>query len=140
MSTIRSPELGPYRRGQLASIPCSEPDPFPDWATITERDAHDMRSIYLDGKPVAAFGYIPVTRRKADAFAVIDRQACKGIGADLARITHNQIRQWMQHTGIIVADASCSAHDRAAQVFLRAAGFRKVRTTADTAHFTFIWR
>ena len=140
MTTIHSPELGPYRVGQLASIPCVEPDPFPGWAEATERDAHDMRTIYLAGKPVAAIGYVPLTRRKADAFAVIDRQACKGIGADLARITHNQIRQWMQHTGIIVGNASCSAHDRAAQVFLRAAGFRKSRTTADTAHFTFIWR
>lgn len=140
MSTIRSPELGPYRRGDLSSIPCVEPDPVHNWAEITERDAHDMRSIYLEGRAVATIGYIPFSRYEVEAFAVIDRQACKGIGAELARITHNQIRQWMQHTGIIVADASCSAHDRAAQVFLRAAGFRKVRTTADTAHFTFIWR
>lgn len=140
MTMTRSPELGPYRRGQLASIPCVEDDPFPDWANITERDAHDMRSIYLDGKPVATIGYIPTSRRKADAFAVIDRQACKGIGADLARITHNQMVEWMRHLGIITVQASCSANDRAAQVFLRAAGFRKLRTTATTAHFTFIWR
>lgn len=140
MSTIRSPELGPYRAGQLASIPCSEPDPFPGWAEATERSAHDMRTIYLGGKPVAAIGYVPLTRRKADAFAVIDRQACEGIGADLARITHNQMIEWMRYLGLIVVHASCSANDRPAQVFLRAAGFRKSRTTADTAHFTFIWR
>lgn len=137
MSTIRSPELGPYLVSQLASIPCVEPDPFPDWAAITERDAHDMRSIYLDGVAVASIGYIPLSLREADAFAVIDRQACKGIGAELATITHNQIQQWMQHTGITQVNASCSANDRVAQVFLRAAGFRKSRTTADTAHFTY---
>lgn len=140
MNTIRSPEIGPYRRGQLASIPCAEPDPFPDWAAITERDAHDMRSIYLGGVPVATIGYIPITRRKAGAFAVLDRQACKGIGADVARITHNQMVEWMRHLGIILVQASCSANDRAGMVFLRAAGFKRVRTTSENVYFEFIWR
>lgn len=140
MSTILSPELGPYRRGQLASIPCAEPDPFPDWAAITERDAHDMRSIYLGGVPVVSFGYIPVTRYEAQAFAVIDRNATQGYGAGVASIIHNQMNEWMDHLGITRVNASCSANDRAAQVFLRAAGFRKVLTTADTANFVFIWR
>lgn len=140
MSTIRSPELGPYRRGDLASIPCVEPDPVHNWAEITERDAHDMRSIYLEGRAVAAIGYIPISRYEVEAFAVIDRQACKGHGAQVARITHNQMVEWMRHLGVTTVVASCSANDRAAQVFLRAAGFRKSRTTADTAHFTFIWR
>lgn len=139
MSTIRSPELGPYRRGQLASIPCSEPDPFPDWAAITERDAHDMRSIYLDGIAIAAFGYIPVSRYEADAFTVIDRSAASGVGIDVAKLINKQMIDWMRHLGVTRVNASCPAHERVAQVFLRAAGFRKSRTTADTAHFTFTW-
>lgn len=140
MSTILSPELGPYRRGQLASIPCAEPDPFPDWAAITERDAHDMRTIYLDGVAIAAFGYIPISRYQVDAFAVVDRAASQGVGAEVTKLVNKQMIDWMHHLGVTRVNASCSANERAAQVFLRAAGFRNSRTTADTAHFAFIWR
>lgn len=140
MTMTRSPELGPYRLGQLASIPCSEPDPFTDWAGITERDAHDMRSIYMDGLPIAAFGYIPMSRYEVDAFAVIDRRSSRGVGAQVAKLINKQMIDWMRHLGVTRVNATCSANERVAQVFLRAAGFKKVRTTADTAHFTFIWR
>ena len=140
MSTIRSPKIGTYQRGQLASIPCTEADPFPDWAAITESDAHDMRSIYLDGEAIAAFGYVPVNRYEMDAFAVIDRSASMGVGPEVAKLIRAQMVDWIHHLGVRRVNASCSAQDRVAQVFLRAIGFRKSRTTADTAHFTFIWR
>lgn len=140
MSTIRSPELGPYRKGDLASIPCVEADPFPDWAAITERDAHDMRSVYLDGEAIAAFGYVPISRYEVDAFAVIDRSASMGVGPEVAKLIRTQMIDWMRYLGVRRVNASCPAQDRVAQVFLRAAGFRKSHTTADTAHFTFIWR
>lgn len=140
MSTIRSPELGPYRMGQLASIPCVEPDPFPDWAAITERDAHDMRSIYVGEDVVASIGYFPTSRTEADAFAVVDREACAGIGAQVARIIHNQMDDWMQYLGINLARATCSANDKAARVFLRAAGFRTVAIENGVVQFKFIRR
>ena len=139
MTTIRSPELGPYKRGDLALIPCTEPDPVLGWAELAEHHAHDLRSIHCDGVLVASIGYMPLSIHEADAFAVINRDACKGIGAQVAVIVHNQIKRWMSDTGICQANASCAANDRAAQVFLRAVGFRKSATTAKTAYFTFIW-
>lgn len=140
MTTTRLPEIAPYRLGDLAMIPCDEPDPVPDWAAQTERDAHDMRSIRIGGRLVGVIGYIPETRTQAGAFAVIDRQACAGHGRQLARIIRKRNIQWMEDTGVTVATAFCNAQDRAARVFLRAIGYRETGPVdGDTVNFILSW-
>lgn len=136
MTTIRLPELAPYRRGDLAKIPCNEPDPVPGWAELTEKNAHDLRSVVCNGQVVATMGYFPTSILEADAFAVVDRSACKGIGRQVAAIIREQQLEWMRHTGIEQANASCAANDRAARVFLQVIGYTLTdQTNATTAHF-----
>lgn len=140
MTTTQWPEIAPYRLGDLAKIPCEEPDPIPGWAEQTERDAHDMRSIHIGGQLVGVVGYIPETRTQAGAFAVIDRQACAGHGRELARILRQRNRQWMEEVGITTATAFCNAQDRAARVFLRATGYRETGPVdGDTVYFILTW-
>lgn len=129
-------KLTAYRRGDLASIPCVEPDPVPGWAALTENNAHDLRSITRDGKVVVSFGYVPISILEADCFAVVDREGCKGIGRQVAKAIYNQSVAWMAQTGIEQANASCPANDRAARVFLQAIGYTLTdQTNAITAHF-----
>lgn len=138
MTMTRSPEIAPYRLGDLARIPCVEPDPVEGWAATTERQAHGIRSIHLDGKLVACFGYVAITCREVDCFAVIDREACAGIGRELAILIRSQCLQWMRTYGFTTVSASCAANDRAAQVFLRSIGYRQVKP-ADGASLTYLF-
>lgn len=125
MTTTLLVELAPYRIGDLERIPCMEPDPEPGWAQEVERSAHGIRSIQLNGRLVASFGYVAITRHEVDSFAVIDREGCSGIGPGVARIIRNQCKEWIQQYGFTTVKAYCSANDRAARVFLRAIGYRE---------------
>jgi len=120
-----TPTLDRYRRGDLASLPQSEPDPVPGWAEYTEQHAHDLRSIRLGDQLVASFGYFPASYTQADAFAVVDRDLAQGHGAAIARIIRQQQLQWMQDTSTARVTAECRPHDRVAQVFLRAIGYKR---------------
>lgn len=122
-------EIAQYLPGDLARVPCDEPDPYPGWARQAEVDAHDLRSIHIDGRLVGAFGYMPETRTQAGAFAVIDRKACAGHGRELAKIVRQQSLRWMDEIGINTVTAFCAAQDRAARVFLRAIGYRETGPT-----------
>lgn len=133
------PDIAAYTRGDLASINCIEPDPFPGWAQHAESVAHDLRTIKLDGALIAAIGYAPSSDTEAEAFAVVDREACKGHGKQVAILIRNQQIQWMKHTGIHIAHASCPANDRAARVFLQVIGYKPSVHTATTANFVMIW-
>lgn len=138
MTMTRSPEIAPYRLGDLGRIPCVEPDPVEGWAAATERQAHGIRSIHLDGQLVACFGYVAITCKEVDCFAVIDRPACVGIGRELAGLIRSQCLQWMRTYGFTTVSASCAANDRAAQVFLRSVGYRPVKPVGGpTIHFIF---
>lgn len=140
MNMTRSvPEIAAYSRGDLASINCTEPDPYPNWAQHAEAEAHDLRTIKLDGMTIAAMGYVPTSRLEAQAFAVVDRQACKGVGKQVAALIRAQQIQWMEHTGIPQAHASCPANDRAARVFLQVIGYKPAGHTATTANFIMTW-
>lgn len=133
-----TPTLDRYRRGDLASLPQSEPDPVPGWAEYTEQHAHDLRSIRLGDLLVASFGYFPASYTQADAFAVVDRDLAQGHGAGIAQVIRQQQLQWMQETGAALVTAECRTHDRTAQVFLRAIGFRKIRSEPEgNTHFEF---
>lgn len=125
MTTTRLVELAPYRIGDLERIPCHEPDPEPGWAQEMEQNAHGIRSIHLNGRLIASFGYMAVTRHEVDSFAVIDRDGCAGVGRDAARIIRNQCKEWIQQYGFTTVKAYCPANDRAARVFLRAIGYRE---------------
>lgn len=137
--TRSAPEIAAYSRGDLAAINCIEPDPFPNWAQHAEAEAHDLRTIKLDGVIIAAMGYVPTSRLEAQAFAVVDRQACKGVGKQVAALIRAQQIQWMEHTGIPQAHASCPANDRAARVFLQVIGYKPAGHTATTANFIMTW-
>lgn len=134
--TRSAPEIAAYSRGDLASINCTEPDPFPNWAQHAEAVAHDLRTIKLDGVIIAAIGYVPSSKLEAQAFAVVDRDACKGLGKQVAALIRGQQLKWMEHTGIQQAHASCPANDRAARVFLQVIGYKLIhQTNAKTAYF-----
>lgn len=137
--TRSAPEIAAYTRGDLASINCVEPDPFPNWAQHAEAVAHDLRTIKLDGVIIAAIGYVPYSRIEAQAFAVVDREACKGFGKQVAVLIRGQQLKWMEHTGIQQAHASCPANDRAARVFLQVIGYKLIhQTNTKTAYFVMI--
>lgn len=137
--TRSAPEIAAYSRGDLASINCTEPDPFPNWAQHAEAVAHDLRTIKLDGVIIAAIGYVPSSKLEAQAFAVVDREACKGLGKQVAALIRGQQLKWMEHTGIQQAHASCPANDRAARVFLQVIGYKLIhQTNAKTAYFVMI--
>lgn len=137
--TRSAPEIAAYSRGDLASINCTEPDPFPNWAQHAEAVAHDLRTIKLDGVTIAAIGYVPSSKLEAQAFAVVDRDACKGLGKQVAALIRGQQLKWMEHTGIQQAHASCPANDRAARVFLQVIGYKLIhQTNAKTAYFVMI--
>ena len=137
--TRSAPEIAAYTRGDLASINCVEPDPFPNWAQHAEAVAHDLRTIKLDGVTIAAIGYVPSSKLEAQAFAVVDRDACKGLGKQVAALIRGQQLKWMEHTGIQQAHASCPANDRAARVFLQVIGYKLIhQTNAKTAYFVMI--
>jgi N-acetylglutamate synthase-like GNAT family acetyltransferase len=125
MTTTRLPELGVYRKGDLASVNCSEPDPIEDWAAFAERHAHDLRSIRIDGRVVACLGYMYCADGEVEAFAVVDRQAVTGVAVELVRLMRQRIAQWVAESNIQKVWATCPRNDRAAQVFLRALGYRK---------------
>lgn len=137
--TRSAPEIAAYARGDLASINCTEPDPYPNWAQHAEAEAHDLRTIKMDGVIIAAMGYVPISRIEAQAFAVVDREACKGVGKQVAALIRSQQIQWMEHTGIPQAHASCPANDRAARVFLQVIGYKPAGHTATTANFIMTW-
>lgn len=136
MTTTRLPEIAPYRLGDLAKIPCDEPDPSEDWAATTEQQAHGIRSIRLGGRLIACFGYVAINRREVDCFAVIDRKACAGVGAQVAQLIRQQSQRWVGQYGFTTVTAACAANDRAARVFLRAIGYRESRPfDGDTVRF-----
>lgn len=135
-----TPTLDRYRRGDLASLPQHEPDPVPNWAEYTEQHAHDLRSVRLAGRLVACIGYFPIDASHADAFAVVDRRASAGHGRELAALIRQQQIAWMRATGVTSAFAECRPHDRTAQVFLRAIGFKRTNQAGNAnACFTFTW-
>lgn len=137
--TRSAPEIAPYTRGDLASIKCAEPDPYPNWAQHAEAMANDLRTIKLDGVLIAAMGYVPSSLTEAESFAVVDREACKGFGKQVAALIRGQQIQWMEHTGIHTAYASCAANDRAARVFLQVIGYKPVGQNATMANFIMNW-
>lgn len=131
-------ELGRYTAGDIASLPQYEPDPLENWGEYAELYSHDLRTIRINGAVVACIGYMPTSLTDADAFAVIDRHACKGYGAELVALARIQQVSWMRHTGIVRANAQCRDNDKPAQVFLRAVGFKRVTAScAGFAKFTF---
>lgn len=131
-------EIGRYQRGDLALVKCAEPDPIEDWPAVMEASAHDIRSVRLDGRLVGCIGYVPFNYTEADAFAIVDRDAVQGHGRQLSMLIRKQQLAWMDHIGVTSALASCSADDRAAQVFLRAIGYRRISSESpDIANFEF---
>lgn len=117
--------LRQYRAGDIAAIPCDEADPAPGWADHLERVAGGIATIECDGLRLAVIGFTLVTPGVADSFAVIDRHNALGRGRGLADLTACQTAIWMGTHSIHRAAATCSPHDKPAQVFLRAVGYRK---------------
>lgn len=138
MNTTRSVELVPYRMGDIDKVRCSEPDPFEGWPEFAERYAHDLRSIRLGGELIACLGYIYTTPDDVEGFAVINRDAAAGYGSQVAAIFRQRTRQWITESGIKRAWATCSCEDRAAQVFLRAVGYRLFWSGGDEDHIYLI--
>lgn len=131
-------EIGQYVRGDIARVPCDEPDPIEDWPTFAEANAHDLRAIRLDGELVGCCGYFLCGAHEADAFAVIDRALCKGVGPALAAAIRARQLQWMQECGVTAVYADCPSKDRAARVFLRAIGYRPIKgSDPDITFFIF---
>lgn len=144
MSTTRLPatiEVGLYQKGDLMLIDCEEPDPIEDWPRFAEENAHDLRSIRRDGQLIGCMGYFLCKPTEGDAFAVIDRKACNGVGKQLALAMRERQIIWMEDLGITRVWADCPRHDRKAQVFLRAIGYRRIAgDKPDTAFFVLDWR
>lgn len=138
MTTIHTLEIGQYVQGDIARVHCVEPDPIEDWPTFAEANAHDLRSIRLDGELVGCCGYVLCAPHEADAFAVIDRAKCNGSGPALAAAVRARQLQWMQECGVTIVHADCPSKDRAARVFLRAIGYRPIKgDDPDTSFFIF---
>jgi hypothetical protein len=144
VSTIRSQteiEVGLYRAGDLSLVQCEEPDPIEGWPVFAELYAHDLRSIRLNGVLIGCMGYFMCAPTEADAFALIDRKACRGVGKQLAAAVRQRQLQWMEEIGLTRVWADCPRHDRKAQVFLRAIGYRRTEgDKPDTAFFVLDWR
>ncbi len=117
--------LDRYRPGDIALVPCVEPDPIPDWPSHAEQHAHDLRSIRLGPDLLACIGFMMRTSDEADAFAVVNRPLAKGHGPDLARIIRERQLQWMQDIGIRVVYADCQEDDRPAAALLVAIGYHR---------------
>lgn len=121
-----SPEVGQYRLGDIALVRCDEPDPFDGWPAYAEHMCHDMRSIRINGELVGVVGYFLIGPRQASSFALIDRSACAGHGIQLSTAVRSRVVQWMDEAWLTHAYADCSSDDRAAKVFLRAIGYRRI--------------
>src|ERR1700712_1912544 len=105
-----------YTRGDIESLPRSEPAPFYNWPEWAEASAHDLRSIKLGERVVASFGYYPLQDQKSClCFALIDRDAVTGHAHQLVDILKKQGEDWMRATGITTAYADCPSQDRAAR-------------------------
>lgn len=113
-----------YQKGDLALVPCAEPDPFEGWSEFVEQQGHGLTSIALNGLIIAVIGFTPCWDGVGDAFARVNRAAAAGHGQALARVVKVRILQVMQAYGIHRMQATCDATDRAGGVFLRAVGFR----------------
>lgn len=138
VTTIHTLRLAAYKRGDIASLPRSEPDPFAGWPAWAEDNAHDLRSIRAGDTVVASFGYYCLQGDATSClcFAVIDRQAVAGHADQLVEIFKRQTLEWMHDTGVTTAYADCPSQDRAARVFLRAIGYRPtVGDDAMRSHF-----
>ena len=134
-------EVGLYTKGDLMLVDCDEPDPIEDWPRFAEENAHDLRSIRRDGVLIGCMGYFMCSPTEADAFAVIDRKRCNGVGKQLALAVRERQIRWMEEIGVTRTWADCPSHDRKAQVFLRAIGYRRVAgEKPDTAFFVLDWR
>lgn len=134
--TLPSLEVGQYRRGDLASISCTDPDPCEGWPFYAEHMSHDMRSIRLDGLLIAVIGYFNRGAGVADSFAAVDRPASAGHGLRLASVIAERQQQWMVEEGFSTVYADCPCKDRVARVFLRAIGYRLTAgELPDTSYF-----
>lgn len=114
----------PYKRGDGALIPVAEADPFGFWLAEMESTANGLTSYYSDGLLIAITGYQLQWRGVAYAFALINRQLAAGSGKELAAAVRHRIVELMDSDGLHRVQASANAHDRAAEVFLRATGYR----------------
>lgn len=137
MTTIHTLEIGQYVAGDLSRVDCDEPDPIPEWPSFAEANAHDLRSIRIDGSLVGCCGYFLCGPHEADAFAVIDRAQCKGFGPALAAAIRARQLQWMDESSLTAVFADCPSKDQAARVFLRAIGYRPLKTENSTSYFVF---
>lgn len=143
MSTIPLPvvEVGQYIKGDILRVKCDAPDPFDGWLQFAEDNAHDLRAVRVNGELSGVIGYFMRARYESDAFAVMDREACAGHGLAVAKAIRSRQLQWMEEISVTRAWADCPIKDRAAQVFLRAIGYRAVSgEDPDRAFFVLDWR
>lgn len=143
MNTIPSPavEVGQYIKGDILLVQCDAPDPFEGWLQFAEDNAHDLRAVRVNGALAGVIGYFMRSRYESDAFAVMDRNACAGHGMAVAKAVRARQLQWMEEISVTRAWADCPIKDRAAQVFLRAIGYRRVAgEEPGTAYFVLDWR
>lgn len=114
----------PYQQGDLASIPCAEKNPFPEWPEYIEQNADGLTSYHAESGLLAVIGFILISPGVADAFAVIDRDAASGQGMELANLVKSRIIALMEEFGLHRVQCTLDPSDQAARVFLRATGYR----------------
>ena len=124
----------PYRQGDGALINVAEPDPWPDWLQEMEQDTRGLTSYLRDGRLVAVTGYQPLWDGVAWGFALVDRQAVKGAGLELAEAVRRVIAELMARDGLHRVQACCDPADPPTKVFLRATGYRYESTMKKASH------
>ena len=118
-------ERRPYQRGEAAFIPVEEADPFGFWLVEMEAEGRGLTSYLCDGALIAVTGYHLQWRGVAYAFALVNRELAHGIGRELAASVRERIAELMERDHLHRVQATACSTDRAAQVFLRAIGYRK---------------
>ena len=118
-------ERRPYQRGEAAFLPVEEADPFGFWLVEMEAEGRGLTSYLADGALIAVTGYHLQWRGVAYAFALVNRDLARGIGTELAASVRQRIAELVTSDRLHRVQATASSEDRAAQVFLRAIGFRK---------------
>lgn len=125
-----------YISGDIARVDSIEPDPFEGWADQAEREGRALTTILRDGLPIVATGLIDSGPGEAWCFAVVDRTLASGNGKQVITMMRARLHQAMDVLGIHTVRAEAGTSDRAACVFLRAAGFRPAGSNGSTTHYT----
>lgn len=112
-----------YRQGDSELIPVAEKDPHDGWHEWLEGSCSGLLSYELDGKLVAVTGFAVMWDGVAMALALIDRDAVRGNGRELAAVVKDTIQRQMKAYGLHRVQATSEPEDRASRVFLRACGY-----------------